>query len=79
MGYFADVSIEWNENDSNPYTVATLRIPSQKVDGSGDLATLCEPMSFNPWHAHIEHRPMSGINRLRKAVYLASVAKRAGD
>jgi hypothetical protein len=74
-----DVSIEWNESDSKPVHVATLRIPPQKVDGSGDLATRCESMSFNPWHALAEHRPMSGINRLRKVVYLASVAKRAGD
>lgn len=74
-----DVSVEWNENDSKPVTVATLRIPPQKVDGSGDLATRCESMSFNPWHALAEHRPMSAINRLRKVVYQASVAKRAGD
>ena len=74
-----DVSVEWNENDSKPVTVATLRIPPQKVDGLGDLATRCESMSFNPWHALAEHRPMSGISRLRKVVYLASVTKRAGD
>jgi hypothetical protein len=26
-------------------------------------------LAFNPWHALAEHRPMGGINRLRKAVY----------
>ena len=72
-----DVSVEWHESDSNPVTVATLRIPPQKVDGSGDLATRCESMSFNPWHALAEHRPMGGMNRLRKVVYQASIAKRA--
>ena len=72
-----DVSVEWHESDSNPITVATLRIAPQKVDGSGDLATRCESMSFNPWHALAEHRPMGGMNRLRKVVYQASIAKRA--
>ncbi len=70
-------SVEWDETKSKPVTVATLRIPTQKVDGSGDLAIRCEAMSFNPWHALAEHRPMGGMNRLRKVVYLASVAKRA--
>jgi hypothetical protein len=72
-----DVSAEWDERRSPPVIVATLRIPPQKVDGSGDLATRCESMSFNPWHALAEHRPMGGMNRLRKVVYQASIARRA--
>jgi hypothetical protein len=71
-----DVSVEWDEQRSPPVKVATLRIAPQKVDGSGDLATRCEAMSFNPWHALAEHRPMGGMNRLRKVVYPASLAKR---
>jgi hypothetical protein len=73
-----DASVEWDENVSRPITVATLRIPTQQVDPSGDLATKCEAMSFNPWQALAEHRPMGGMNRLRKVVYQASIAKRAG-
>lgn len=73
-----DASAEWVENASNPVTVATLHIAPQRVDAKGDLATGCESMSFNPWHALTEHRPMGGLNRLRKIVYQASVAKRAG-
>jgi hypothetical protein len=72
-----DVSVKWNEKDSAPLPIATLRIPPQKVDALGDLATRCESMSFNPWHALAEHRPMGGMNRLRKVVYQASIAKRA--
>ena len=34
-------------------------------------------MAFSPWNGLAEHGPMGGINRLRKAVYLASQAKRA--
>ena len=73
-----DISIEWNEADSVPVTVATLSIPPQHVDGSGELAARCESLSFNPWHALAEHRPIGGMNRLRKLVYLASVHKRSG-
>jgi hypothetical protein len=73
-----DPSVLWDETISEPETVATLRIPPQQVNGSGDLATRCELMSFNPWHALAEHRPMGGINRLRKVVYPASTAKRTG-
>jgi hypothetical protein len=72
-----DVSVEWSETDSLPVSVAMLRIGMQSVDGASDLATKCESMSFNPWHALAEHRPMGGMNRLRKVVYQASVAKRA--
>ena len=73
-----DVSIEWSENDSRPVAVATLTIPPQKVDLGGELAAKCELLSFNPWHALAEHRPIGGMNRLRKLVYVASVQKRSG-
>ena len=71
-----DVSVEWSEQDSPPVTVATLRIRPQPVDPSSDVSAECESRSFNPWHALAEHRPIGGINRLRRVVYEASVAKR---
>jgi hypothetical protein len=74
-----DVSVEWKEEESEPVTVATLRIPPQTVSRSGDLAAKCESLSFNPWHTLAEHRPLGGMNRLRKAVYAASSEKRGGN
>jgi len=74
-----DASVEWSEQDSNPITVATLHIPTQKVEAEGELATTCEALSFNPWHALAEHRPIGGMNRLRRAVYEASVKKRTSQ
>ena len=81
-----DVSVEWHEEagadrrkHSVPEIVATLVIPKQRVDPSGELAARCEAMSFNPWHSLAEHRPLGGMNRLRKVVYLASVQKRGGS
>ena len=71
-----NVAVEWDETVSKPITLATLHIPPQPVDAAGELATRCESMSFNPWHALAEHRPLGGMNRLRKVVYQASVEKR---
>jgi hypothetical protein len=73
-----DVSIEWDEKVSQPIPVATLTISMQDVDSSDGcaLAAECERMSFSPWNALAEHRPMGGINRLRKTVYLASQKNR---
>ena len=74
-----DTSVEWDEEVSKPIPVATLTIGMQDVDSPAGraLAEACETMAFSPWNALAEHRPMGGINRLRRAVYLASQTKRA--
>jgi hypothetical protein len=74
-----DTSVEWDEGVSKPIPVATLTIGVQDVDSPEGraLAEECEALSFSPWNARAEHRPMGGINRLRQAVYLASQAKRS--
>jgi len=75
-----DVSVTWDEAVSPPVSVATLTIGVQDINSSFGVAFAeqCEKMSFSPWNALEEHRPMGGINRMRKAVYVASVAKRGG-
>ncbi|MBU2294035.1 MAG: catalase family protein [Gammaproteobacteria bacterium] len=65
-----DPSVEWNEAISPFETVATIKVPAQDFD-SREQNLFCDNMSFNPWHALPEHRPIGGINRLRKAVYEA--------
>jgi hypothetical protein len=74
-----DPSVEWDEEASKPISVATLTIGVQDVDSPEGraLAEKCEAMSFSPWNALAEHRPMGGMNRLRRAVYVASQAKRS--
>lgn len=76
-----DTSVEWDEEVSKPIPVATLVIGVQEIDSAAGraFAEECEAMAFSPWNALAEHRPMGGINRLRKAVYLASQAKRAAE
>ena len=36
----------------------------------------CEHMTFNPWNCLEQHRPLGSINRMRLAVYLASLQVR---
>jgi hypothetical protein len=63
-----DPTVEWSEKTS-PFTpVATIDIPSQSFDGP-EQQKFCENLSMNPWHALPEHRPLGGINRVRKVVY----------
>ncbi|MFJ7883438.1 catalase family protein [Pseudomonas sp. NPDC096917] len=63
-----DTSIEWKESDAPFQTVARINVPPQDFDTpSQNLA--CDNLSFSPWHGIEEHRPIGGINRLRKAVY----------
>lgn len=67
-----DTRTLWDERASVPVTVAVLTIPRQD-EAAIDV---CDGHSFNPWHALAEHRPLGGINRLRRHVYEASVDKR---
>ena len=63
-----DPTVAWDEALSPYLKVATIRIPSQSC-GSPAQVALCEHVSFNAWRTLPEHRPLGGINRVRKAVY----------
>jgi hypothetical protein len=63
-----DPSVEWDEAVSPFVTVATLKIPQQTFDSEAQMA-YCEALSFTPWHSLPEHRPIGGVNRIRKVVY----------
>lgn len=65
-----DASVEWRECDSPYRRVAQIRIPSQRLD-DGPAAAACEEMTFNPWHALPDHRPLGGFNRARREIYRA--------
>lgn len=65
-----DTSIEWREQDSPFETVARITLPPQDFDTPA-LNLQCDNLSFNPWFGIEAHRPIGGINRLRKAVYEA--------
>lgn len=65
-----NASVDWPE--SIPFTpLATLTIPLQTFDTPEQNAA-CESLVFTPWHGLTAHRPLGGINRLRRSVYEAS-------
>ena len=65
-----DPGREWKESLSPFRKVATIRILQQEFD-SEKQRMFGENLSFSPWHALPEHRPLGGINRARKVVYRA--------
>lgn len=70
-----DPTVVWDEAKAPFIDVASIRISSQTFDTDAQQ-TFCENLSFTPWHGLVEHRPVGGINRLRKAVYEAISALR---
>ena len=63
-----DPTVEWNEKES-PFTpVARITIPPQEF-ASPKQEAFCENLAFTPWHTIPEHKPLGGINRVRKTVY----------
>lgn len=66
-----DATGEWSEQDA-PFTpLAAISIPQQDFSGA-EQAQFCENLSFAPWHALPEHRPIGQLNRLRRYAYPAS-------
>jgi hypothetical protein len=73
-----DASVEWNESRSRFRKVGTIRIPAQDLESPEmlEFRNSCEVLSFNPWHALADHRPLGGLNRLRRGSYEMSVRRR---
>jgi hypothetical protein len=65
-----DASVEWSERDSPYRRVAEVRIPRQALDVAG-REQACERTSFNPWNCLAVHRPLGGMNRVRRTIYEA--------
>ncbi len=63
-----DTTVRWSRSDSPFVTVARLELKKQDIQPQTD-SKFCENLSFTPWHALPEHRPVGGLNRVRKAVY----------
>lgn len=63
-----DSRYEWSEQQAPFRQVATLYIPPQTIASNTDDRS-CELLSNSPWHAMPEHRPLGGVNRMRKVIY----------
>jgi hypothetical protein len=70
-----DASVEWPESESPYRTVAHLLLPRQEI-ASLRQQDAYKDLSFSVWHALAAHRPLGGINRVRRRVYALSSAWR---
>jgi hypothetical protein len=68
-----DPSIRWSESESPFIKVATVHIPMQEFASPAQME-FGDNLSFTPWHALPEHRPLGGIERARRMVY-ATISK----
>jgi prostaglandin-endoperoxide synthase 2 len=65
-----DPTIAWKESRAPFVRVARLTIPPQTFDTPA-IRAMGEALSYTPWHAAPAHRPLGGINRVRRTVYEA--------
>ncbi len=63
-----NAAVVWDEEQSPFVKVATMTIDDQRFTTPENVKS-CEAMAFNPWQSLAAHRPLGGINRVRKPVY----------
>jgi hypothetical protein len=68
-----DATVEWSKQDSPYQTVALLTLPIQDIAARREEG---ERRSFSVWHALAAHRPLGGVNRVRRQAYALSAAWR---
>jgi hypothetical protein len=73
-----DASVEWREADAPFVTVGHLTLKSQdpRSEKGKRLAEYIETLSFDPWHAPVEFRPLGNMMRARNAAYRLSTQAR---
>jgi hypothetical protein len=78
-----DASKRWPDTGSahqpiaSPHQpIAKIIFPAQNAYSPARRAYADDALSFNPWHALADHRPLGSINRVRIKVYEASTAFR---
>ncbi len=75
-----DASVDWSEDVAPWVRVARLEVPKQDLrsDEGKRLAALVDTLSFDPWHALVEHRPLGNMMRARNHAYrLSTMARKA--
>ena len=70
-----DASVEWPERESPYRTVGHVLLPRQKIAVLRQHDAY-QNLSFNVWHGLAAHRPLGGINRVRRRAYALSCAWR---
>ncbi len=76
-----DVTVEWDPAVAPWVTVARLTLPRQNLRSpeASDRARRVERLSFDPWHAPVEFRPLGAFMRARAVAYRESVLERGVD
>lgn len=74
-----DGSADWSEADSPYVPVADLIVPQQDTTSEQGrrVEELLERVSFDPWHAPVEFRPLGNLMRARGHAYRLSAIERA--
>ncbi len=62
--------VKWSEKKSPLIHVGKLKVNMQTGFRTEEEMTSCENLTFNPWRAPKENRPLGGVNRIRLEVYL---------
>jgi hypothetical protein len=73
-----DGSVEWLEKNAPFVTIARLTLPQQDVSSprGRKVAEFIERLSFDPWHAQTELRPLGDLMRARNYAYRVSTSER---
>ena len=71
-----DACRAWDDPADKWITVARIAIPPQDIT-TPERTEFCEKLFYTPWHGLADHRPLGGINRLRKDVYDRSAKLRS--
>lgn len=74
-----DATTIWEGELTGYIPVATISVHAPQTPHGAVEAEHCERLAFNPWHSLSAHRPLGGINRLRKPVYFSSASHRGAD
>jgi hypothetical protein len=76
-----DASVEWPEKDAPYVTLARLVLPRQDASSAEGkaLTETIEKLSFDPWHATEDFRPLGEMMRARKIAYKFSAIERKAD
>lgn len=67
-----DASVIWDEGLSAHQPVARITFPKQATDSPARRVFGDDLLSFTPWRAMNDHRPLGSIMRVRRTVYEAS-------
>jgi hypothetical protein len=76
-----DPTVEWTAAVAPPRKIAELVLHEQdpSSERGKKLSAFVETLSFDPWHAPVEFRPLGELMRARNAAYrLSTIERKAG-